>query len=529
MKDLQYELAARTDRGQKRSLNEDSVATLDLPRCSVAFVVADGMGGLRAGDIASREALRVVTEVLQQSLATTHTPVLETIRLAMVAANDAVNALARPDSPATENDAPTVRSGETATSSDALMGTTLVVGIVRDAVLYIGHAGDSRAYRVRGRVLDRLTEDHSYVAEQVKAGNLTEEEARRSRFRNVITRAVGIDTTLEPELRAEPLRAGDWILACSDGLTTMLTDEEITAQVTHPKFAKQSADEQALALIEAANRRGGHDNITVCCLRVIGEEPAPTKNVPVKSAAMAMPTPEEPDTPSLPTPSRAKRQVGGCLSLLMIPLAIVGAAAIAGMLAVAFSPGVQATVATRLGASVPPTLYNPLGMNDFNFLQYEKPRPFVKDLILRGDILDYVPGTGLFGVLSSRGSVVLMDRQGKLIGSRSVYPLPVRPYEEKTAVWKAYSTTDPAGNIYLSLPHARFIQKVSPDGRVLATIGGFERPEAVTLDETGNLYVVDNERLKIVVARRSTDVIVPTPRPIVTIATPTPKATPKPR
>jgi protein phosphatase len=197
-------VAARTDIGRRREVNEDAVLVLsgdqaDLPDTDLVFVVADGMGGMRAGDVASREAVRVVRESLERALRSPGADPRAALDQAIRQANDAVYALARggkspvsPDEPPTENltGGESGESGVTnAPGATSLMGTTCVAGVVQEDRLFLAHVGDSRAYVLRGGDLHRLTRDHSFVEERVRAGDLSEEEARRSRFRNMITRA----------------------------------------------------------------------------------------------------------------------------------------------------------------------------------------------------------------------------------------------------------------------------------------------------------------------------------------------------
>ena len=534
-----YEIAARTDKGMQRTANEDSLSLPTIPECDVSFLIADGMGGLRAGDLASNTAIETITRVLQDEIVSSAAPLPVLMAMAIGQANDAVNALAPPGSG--EGDASEVAQPKP--DANALMGTTIIIGLVQDDTLYLAHAGDSRVYRLRNGVLNPLTEDHSYVYEQIKAGNMTEEEARRSKFRNIITRAVGIAETVEPEVHTELLREGDLILACSDGLTTMLTDSEILALLKSPKFTNATIERQVEILIETSNKRGGHDNITIALLRVnpkkerlTPQQTAQTAVMPLSETSEISQTNKVSDLNEINDASnKASRRVGkesgtagktGCLSLILIILSIVGAATLLGMLSVMLFPKTQALVATRLGAPAIPSPMNPLGLNDFTFLEYEKPRPFGADLLVRGDILSYTQGAGLFCVLPSTGRMVCLNKEGNLSSQHVVYNLPIKPSDGKINVYDAYTVTDPAGNVYVSLPYANFIQKLGPDGRILASFTGFKRPEAVAIDEEGSIYVVDNERLKKITAQRGEHKnIVPTPVPILTYATPSPRPT----
>jgi protein phosphatase len=227
---------AVTDTGRQRRANEDSL----LARAPL-FVVADGMGGAQAGEVASRLAV----ESFRPGLADAARP------------EDALAALARE-----ANDRIHRRSH--ANAAQAGMGTTLTAVYVGEADVAIAHVGDSRAYCLRAGELLRLTDDHSLVDELMRQGRLTPEEAVEHPQRSVITRALGPELTVEVDTRSFRARAGDVYLLCSDGLTTMLAEEEIAAVLrAHPPLR-----EAGEALIAAANEAGGRDNITVVLLRL---------------------------------------------------------------------------------------------------------------------------------------------------------------------------------------------------------------------------------------------------------------------
>lgn len=247
-----------SDRGQVRRHNEDACAAAPLHH---VFAVCDGMGGAAGGEIASHLAAETFAAQLSQSRAkdgTSSSRIRSEIAAAVQAANRAVYQQSRK------------------TPHLSGMGTTLV-GLVhaepRDRsaddtsapALWLVHVGDSRCYRWRGKRLEQLTFDHSLVEEQVRAGQITAAQALESPMRNVITRAVGTEPTVEPEIQSHSPEAGDLYLLASDGLTRELSDGEIAlilcrvpAELTHP--ALHSACRQ---LMEAANERGGNDNITV--------------------------------------------------------------------------------------------------------------------------------------------------------------------------------------------------------------------------------------------------------------------------
>jgi protein phosphatase len=232
-------------------VNEDAVLVLsgdqaDLPETDLIFVVADGMGGMQFGDVASREAVRVVRETLVARLATPGADPEAALDHALKQANDAVRVLAgKPAADAANGtegaaEAATTEEPEAAAAAGGVMGTTCVAGVLQEDQLYLVHVGDSRAYLLRDGHLGRLTHDHSFVEERVRAGDLTEDEARRSRFRNMITRAIGIDAVLAPDPRRDTLAPGDTLLVCTDGLTTMLTTRRSRPRSSSP-FPRERA------------------------------------------------------------------------------------------------------------------------------------------------------------------------------------------------------------------------------------------------------------------------------------------------
>jgi len=230
------EQAYRTDTGRQRRANEDSYYV----RAPV-FVVADGMGGAQAGEVASRIAAEAFDRELPAGPE-------DALREVFESANREIHEHAASD------------------ESHAGMGTTLTAAIVapeRDEVA-IGHVGDSRAYLLRDGKLERLTQDHSLVEELRRKGQLTDQQAEEHPQRSIITRALGPDAEVEPDLRTVPAHPGDVYLICSDGLTTMIGEEQITKIL----LSSTSLDAAVRALVAEANRAGGRDNITAVAFKV---------------------------------------------------------------------------------------------------------------------------------------------------------------------------------------------------------------------------------------------------------------------
>src|SRR6201997_2886424 len=230
------ETIAKTDTGRQRRDNEDSA----YARAPV-FVVADGMGGAQAGEVASRIAI----EAFEHGLPGDGSPE-ERLASRVREANHQIYERSRAD------------------RGRAGMGTTLTAAYVDDAHVAIAHVGDSRAYLFRDGTLQRLTQDHSLVDELVRRGKLTEEQAAEHPQRSIITRALGPEPDVEVDTWTYPARAGDVVLLCSDGLTSMISEERVKATL----LEHDNLDEAGDALIREANEAGGRDNITVVLFRL---------------------------------------------------------------------------------------------------------------------------------------------------------------------------------------------------------------------------------------------------------------------
>jgi protein phosphatase len=229
--------AYRTDTGRQRNANEDSLFTRNP-----VFVVADGMGGAQAGEVASKAAAESFDRELPQA------PPERILDETIKAANRTIHEQARsnPDL--------------------AGMGTTTTAAIVdpEAETVAIGHVGDSRAYRLRDGKLERLTRDHSLVEEMRRKGQLTEAQAEDHPQRSIITRALGPEPEVEVDLQTVPALAGDVFLICSDGLTTMLAD----AKIAHILGRASTMESAVRALVDEANRAGGRDNISVVTFKL---------------------------------------------------------------------------------------------------------------------------------------------------------------------------------------------------------------------------------------------------------------------
>ena len=246
--------AGASDPGRNRPNNEDSFLALGNQGF---FAVADGVGGRAGGEVASSIAMDTVREALPDLLgAKDRTP-----PAGMAPdGSHASGALRQAVSLANRR----VRETVERTPELAGMGTTVTALLLLRGRAVIAHAGDSRAYLLRKGTLRQLTEDHSFVAEQVKAGVITPEQARLSAYRHVITRALGVQDDIAPEMRELEAEAGDLFLLCTDGLTEMVSDREIAKVLGSVQPGQAVRD-----LIDAANAAGGVDNITAVVVKVL--------------------------------------------------------------------------------------------------------------------------------------------------------------------------------------------------------------------------------------------------------------------
>ncbi len=240
---MKFEFCAQTDPGRVRANNEDALA---FDQATQLALLADGMGGYNAGEVASAMATALIKEELARGLLqagpqATGAQVRRAIETSVAAANRAIFQAARSNPQYTG------------------MGTTLVLGVFQPDRLLLGHIGDSRCYRWRGQALVQLTRDHSLLQEQIDAGLLTPAQAATSPIKNWVTRALGVEAEVRLELHEHPLAPGDLYLMCSDGLSDML-DAAAIAGILHQGGSLAHLAQQLVGL---ANARGGRDNISV--------------------------------------------------------------------------------------------------------------------------------------------------------------------------------------------------------------------------------------------------------------------------
>ena len=231
----------KTDRGQKRELNEDYCNVIvGYPAVPACFIVADGMGGHQCGEIASKKAVEVATEeLLACNWETDSIPDL--LKEIILRANQKVYEFSQLE------------------ESTRGMGTTLIVAVFKNRKLYIGHVGDSRVYLIREGSINKLTWDHSFIEELVKNGSITRDEAQNHPKKNLITRAVGYELDLQVDTYEVDVKEEDVVVLCTDGLTNMLIDEQMLDIINNAEDLQKACD----TLVETANNNGGEDNITV--------------------------------------------------------------------------------------------------------------------------------------------------------------------------------------------------------------------------------------------------------------------------
>lgn len=246
-----YGLLTDVGRQRRGGVNQDAALALNLPQGGL-FAVADGMGGHAAGELAATLAL----EALSGHYLSRRNPPPMRLAEAVQAANVSV-----------------LRH---AVGEYMGMGTTLIAALIDRGALMIAHVGDSRAYLLRGGELHRLTEDHSWVSEQVRLGHLTEAEARDHQWRSVVSNALGGEERVRLELFGLRLRAGDRVLLCSDGLSGVVTDAELLDLLARPL----APDSAVRCLIDAANDAGGPDNITALVIDIRQDQRLPAYTLP---------------------------------------------------------------------------------------------------------------------------------------------------------------------------------------------------------------------------------------------------------
>lgn len=244
---LSYQFATLTHPGMARENNEDSMAVDEVTQLAV---LADGMGGYNAGEVASGMATTFIKSEMSRWLGQAGVS---------ASAKDVRRALEI----CVENANRSIFNAANSNPHYVGMGTTLVVGVFQDSRLMVGHIGDSRCYRLRGQEFAQITKDHSLLQEQLDAGLITPEQAAQSTNKNLVTRALGVEDSVQTEVNEFRVEKGDVYLMCSDGLSDMIDDHQISSILTRGL----SFDAAAQQLVDAANQAGGRDNISVLLVK----------------------------------------------------------------------------------------------------------------------------------------------------------------------------------------------------------------------------------------------------------------------
>ena len=430
--------AYKSEKG-KRPSNEDSCIILcaeELGDTDAMLVVADGMGGRASGEVASRIAVDSVRDVFLSEQAAKDLNPIETLARGFRTANDAV-----------------FRKGSSAPNLEG-MGTTCVTAAVKEGQAFYANIGDSRAYLLRDENITQLTEDHSLVAEKVKSGEISQDEARKSRFRNIITRAIGLEPDVHPDTGSIDLQTGDLLLLCTDGLTGPVSDTEIADIIR----TSADTDEACSKLISTALKNGGTDNITVAIAaygsisRSVGKKPKTGKSI-----------------------------VSQLLSLLI------------GLL-VGIALGLYPVRTLVEDWKAKPSAETIRQESTVEISAYQDPVTLINKPI--GDSVLAVDGNGYVLVADTQGQLLRVDSV-----RRVVYPIPSKDIIKPSSGPKSpYVAVDKQGNLFISDPRQMRIAEYTRSGLLMRGIakGKLLNPGLISIGSDGSIYVIDSGYLKVI-------------------------------
>jgi serine/threonine protein phosphatase PrpC len=509
---------AKTDTGQ-RANNEDRYAVVDTRKRQIradgVLIIADGMGGRSFGEQAAAAAVETTEDALAELLDNRQVDeviVADALATALRRANARVYELASADDE---------RKG---------MGTTCVAAVVEGDRLYVAHAGDSRAYLLRDGLLRQITHDHSYVAEQVRAGAITEEGARSSRFRNIITRAIGIEPTIDAEVSEADVQPGDMVLLCTDGLSNIVAEEDITRALMQASSPQAAADK----LVQMAVKSGGRDNITA----VVARLQAGTRTLRMQVADLVRPAPQtvsemllssEPHSNGTAAGLNAAPRRSALWPAVSAVLLVVTLAALAwaGWLTQTMAhPG--GTISHAPSDAVRPALTPPSPAVDLAHLSYDPPKGFGFSPV-RGSFLLVSPADGTVTVASLTGQIIALTSTGGQV--RYKYRLPFIKAQSASPAGALgadgvtlHTATDPQGNLYVSNAVTKTVTKYGANGVSLGLIAhlSLKNPQAIGVAADGTLYLIDSNRLEVLHVHPSSKPLPPVPAP----APPPPAALP---
>ncbi len=501
---------AKTDTGQ-RANNEDRFAVVDTRKRQIradgVLIIADGMGGRSFGEQAATAAVETTEDALAE--------LLDNRQVGDVVVADALaTALRRANSRVYE----LASEGEDRKG----MGTTCVAAVVEGERLYVAHAGDSRAYLLRDGILRQITHDHSYVAEQVRAGAITEEGARSSRFRNIITRAVGIEPTLDAEVSEADVQPGDMLLLCTDGLSNIVAGDDIVRALMQAPSPQSAADR----LVQMAVKGGGRDNITAVVARLqagtrtlrmhVADFVRDGQERGAETAAGAEVSSNSAHNGAHPAAPRPRRSPFWPLASGLLLLALAAAGTWAALLTQTLSRSgytFQASPPYAVRPVPPPPPKPP----DPAHVAYDPPKPFYFNPV-RGDLLAVNPSDGTVTVATLSGGVVALEPSSGQV--RYKYKLPfVKPLPSAPAGAVGFggatlhTATDPQGDLYVSNAVAKTVTKYRSNGDPLGLVAhsALKNPQAVGAAADGTVYVIDGGHLLVLHAHPSTTPLPPIP------------------
>lgn len=538
---MNFAVGFKTDIGRVREVNEDSYAIFRRQELAdemdALLVIADGMGGGRAGDVASRVVAETVPETVQEFLFEQ-------------SGSRSKHSVERILSDAIERANARIWMQQTERRELRGMGTTCVVAALHDGKITIAHAGDSRAYLLRNGQLRQITDDHSEVWQQVLAGSLTREEAARSKFRNSIIKAVGLSQSkVDADVETHALQDGDTILLCTDGLNIELNDSEIATILASAPTAQEASDR----LVESAVRKGGGDNVTVVTLRYGKFTPLATGSVLLDTLPRI---PEEDETITDPKPvwrepervERAERrpsrrsvaavieeddedtedeegpvsrgrdsresyaereQRGGGSSIMTALIVVLLLLVIAEAIGLALlSSNRKIDNPVKVPDKIVPqasTEEDPIAWAEGDFTYSGNPKTLYKKEPLRADFLVAEPYDTVI-IMTAKGKLLRVTDEGKVNPVAGPTVTVPRAASRQTPKPKPGGVVafDAAGNQYRSDPSLRGIQKYIDGTRISQDIteGAIFRPTAIAVHRKGHLYVIDDGELKFVEAWR---------------------------
>lgn len=490
----------KTHIGSVRPKNEDAFSNFILDDYETITIVCDGMGGLQAGELASQSAVDTLESKLKASLpdANADQAVADALRDAMAAANGAVHGVARQ-----------LVAG-LASEDKPLAGTTGVVAVVHQDKLTVAHIGDSRAYLLRSGVLIPLTDDHSFVAEQVKLGHMTEDEARKSRYRNVVTRAIGISPSVQCDVSTHPLQDADRVLVCTDGLTTMVQDVEIANVLD----TAESSSVAVQALIQAALQAGGNDNITVSVIDVsVVEEGtsvisgdyrghamrsaaeyaafavngfAVASNQPDPTSSMGIATSEAFRPIQKPEPVK-RRKSESASKAWMLPFALIGVLMSVLLVGVMLIDPLRVSLGKRLAGTT--TVFEPEIRPEFSRIKYQDPVVYSDRSPARDGILSWSVASGPAWVGASTSKVFVKNMAG-IVEDR---------FTPRRGQQVSGMAVDPDGNIYITDATRGIIERITVGGNRTTLVSRLKNPSSLVIDSgNGSIYFIDGGILYVV-------------------------------